>query len=141
MNIRYAFYLYCSLLAFTSKAQSDTGLSAPVIHTYVEQMPKTAYDYQDFLSKHIVYPEYARERSIQGKVITRFVVNEDGHVSDCKVVKSAEASLDREAVRVISKFPPWKPGILNGKAVKVYFTLPIVLRLVVMLKNRRPRMH
>jgi len=99
------------------------------VYTYVDKMPAVGYDYQEYLSKTIVYPYNARKKNIEGRVIVRFIVNEDGSISDCKVVKSAEPSLDAEALRVVSSFPRWKPGKVNGKAVKVYFNLPIVFKL------------
>ncbi|HRO41524.1 MAG TPA: TonB family protein [Flavipsychrobacter sp.] len=101
----------------------------PQIFTYVEQMPEPSVNVNEFLSKNIRYPELAKENNIQGRVTVRFVVDEQGEVSDVNVVKGIGGGCDEEAKRVVMKMPKWKPGKQNGKAVKVYYTLPISFRL------------
>ncbi|MBS1783458.1 MAG: TonB family protein [Bacteroidetes bacterium] len=101
----------------------------PQIFTYVEQMPEPSVNPSEFLAKNLRYPELAKENNIQGRVVTRFVVDENGDVSDVNVVKGIGGGCDEEAVRVIKKMPKWKPGKQNGKPVKVYYTLPISFRL------------
>jgi len=97
--------------------------------TWVEQMPVFDGDVSDYLGKHIQYPEIARETGTAGKVSIRFVVNEDGSVSDAKVVRGIGAGCEEEALRVVKKMPKWKPGKHNGKAMKVYMTLPVTFSL------------
>ncbi|HZJ80990.1 MAG TPA: energy transducer TonB [Dysgonamonadaceae bacterium] len=82
-----------------------------------------------FLGDNIKYPVIAQENGIQGRVITNFVVERDGSISDVQVVRGQDPSLDREAVRVIQTMPKWKPGQQRGKPVRVRFTLPVVFRL------------
>ena len=82
-----------------------------------------------FLGDNIKYPVIAQENGIQGRVITNFVVERDGSITDVQVVRGQDPSLDREAVRVIQTMPRWKPGQQRGKAVRVRFTLPVVFRL------------
>jgi len=101
----------------------------PKIFTYVEQMPEPSVSVAEFLQKNLRYPDLAKENNIQGRVTVRFVVNETGDVSDVQVVKGIGGGCDEEAKRVVMKMPKWKPGKQNGKAVKVYFTLPISFRL------------
>ena len=66
---------------------------------------------------------------IQGRVVVVFVVDEKGNLSDVKVARSVEPSLDAEAVRIVKSMPRWNPGIEKGKAVKVRYTLPVTFRL------------
>ena len=101
----------------------------PQIFTYVEQMPEPSVNVPDFLQKNLRYPDLAKENNIQGRVTLRFVVDEEGNVSDVNVVKGIGGGCDEEAKRVVMKMPKWKPGKQNGKAVKVYYTLPISFRL------------
>ena len=101
----------------------------PEIFTYVEQMPEPSVNVPEFLQKNLRYPELAKENNIQGRVTLRFVVDEQGNVSDVNVVKGIGGGCDEEAKRVVMKMPKWKPGKQNGKAVKVYYTLPISFRL------------
>ena len=84
----------------------------------------------EFYRTHIHYPATARETRAQGRVVVQFIVNEDGHLSDLNVIKSADnEELDAEAVRVISTMPNWKPGSHDGKPVKVRYKLPVNFRL------------
>jgi protein TonB len=82
-----------------------------------------------FLGDNIKYPVIAQENGIQGRVITNFVVERDGSISDVQVVRGQDPSLDKEAVRVIKTMPKWAPGQQRGKPVRVRFTLPVVFRL------------
>ena len=104
--------------------------AAPQIFKYVEQMPAFNGDVMKWLNDHIQYPDAARESGVTGKSIIQFVVNADGSISGVEVVRSAgNGSLDAEAVRAVKAMPAWKPGKQNGKAVPVYFTLPITFQL------------
>ena len=113
--------------------QPGTGVEAPAppqIFKFVEQMPAFEGDLQSYLVSHLRYPDDARESGTEGKSVIQFVVNEDGSISGVEVVRSGgSASLDAEAKRVVAGMPRWKPGKQQGKAVKVYFTLPITFKL------------
>lgn len=82
-----------------------------------------------FLSSNIKYPVVAQENGVQGRVIVGFVVERDGSITDVKVMRSVDPSLDREAQRVVRAMPRWKPGKQNGSAVRVKYTVPVVFRL------------
>lgn len=79
-----------------------------------------------YLGKHTKYPTIAVENDIQGKVYVRFVINEKGEVGDAQLIRSVDPLLDKEALRVVSNLPKWKPGRQAGKPVSVWFTIPIV---------------
>jgi len=81
---------------------------------------------QHFLAKNTKYPVQAIENDMQGKVYVRFVINEKGEVENAYVIRPVYPLLDKEALRVVESLPEWKPGKQNGKAVKVWFTVPIV---------------
>ena len=66
---------------------------------------------------------------IQGRVIVQFVINADGSIVDPQVIKPVNPYLDKEALRVVSTMPKWKPGEQDGKKVRVRFTLPVTFRL------------
>lgn len=78
-----------------------------------------------FLSENIQYPIIAQESGIQGKVIIKFVVSRTGEIMDIQIIRGVDASLNREAVRVVQIMPKWIPGKQKGKPVSVYFTLPV----------------
>ncbi|MBO4810178.1 MAG: energy transducer TonB [Prevotella sp.] len=98
----------------------------------VEQMPQFPGGdaaLMQYLSTHIKYPVVAEENGIQGRVVCTFVVERDGSITDVRVVKSVDPSLDKEAVRVIKSMPKWIPGKQNGSAVRVKYTVPVTFRL------------
>ena len=84
---------------------------------------------QAFLSSNTKYPVVAQENGVQGRVIVSFVVERDGSITDVRVVRSVDPSLDREATRVVKSMPRWSPGKQNGSAVRVKYTVPVVFRL------------
>jgi len=102
------------------------------IFDIVEEMPEFIGGIEklyEYLGNNINYPEQAKDFSIQGKVFVQFVVWKDGTIRDVKVVKGAHKLLDKEALRVITKMPVWKPGKQRGKNVNARFTLPIKFRI------------
>ena len=82
-----------------------------------------------FLSDNIKYPVIAQENGIQGRVITNFVVERDGSITDVQVVRGVDPSLDREAIRVVKSMPKWKAAKMTGRSVKCYFNLPISFKI------------
>ncbi|MGV2541757.1 TonB family protein, partial [Bacillus pumilus] len=85
----------------------------------VEQMPSFPGGnaaLMKYLGDNIKYPVVAQENGVQGRVVVSFVVERDGSITDVKVVRSVDPSLDREAVRVVSTMPKWIPGKQNGSA-------------------------
>ena len=82
-----------------------------------------------WLRENIKYPVVAAENGVEGRVTVQFVVERDGSVSGAHVVKSVDPSLDKEALRVVSRMPKWIPGKQNGQSVRVKFFVPVTFRL------------
>jgi protein TonB len=80
---------------------------------------------RQYIANAIKYPVIAQENGIQGRVYVTFVVNTDGSVSDARIARGVDPSLDKEALRVINSLPKWKPGKQRGKPVRVSYTVPI----------------
>lgn len=103
------------------------------IFEVVEQMPEFPNGgmagLMQYLSKNIKYPTIAQENGTQGRVTVQFVVNRNGSIVDAKVLRGVDPYLDKEAIRVISSMPKWKPGMQRGKAVRVKYTVPVMFRL------------
>ena len=121
-------------------AAVSTGPTGPVVenddddrvYDFVEvnaQFPGGDEAMYKWISDNLQYPAIAREQEIQGRVTCTFVVNKDGSIENVKVLKSPDASLSKEAERVIKKMPRWTPAKQNHKAVRCNFRLPIVFRL------------
>ncbi|RXE73445.1 energy transducer TonB [Muribaculaceae bacterium Isolate-013 (NCI)] len=102
------------------------------IFTAVEQMPQFPggdAELYKWISSHIKYPTMAAENNIQGRVTVRFVVKEDGSIGRVEVLRGKDPDLDKEAQRVVKTLPKFIPGKMNGRAVQVWYTLPINFKL------------
>jgi len=82
-----------------------------------------------YIGEHTQYPEVAKENNIQGRVIVRFCVTAKGGVSQVSVLKGVDPELDKEAIRVVNTLPAFKPGKQGGKAVPVWYMVPITFTL------------
>ncbi len=114
-----------SLLAQTEQKQ---------ILMVAEQMPQFPGGNDSmwsFFSKNIQYPPQAKENGIQGKVVVQFVVNEDGSLSDVKVLRDIGEGCADEVLRVLKMMPKWSPGIQFEKPVAVRFNLPVAFKIPV----------
>ncbi|HDP76338.1 MAG TPA: energy transducer TonB [Bacteroidales bacterium] len=116
-----------AVMAFKEEEEEEEEYTPFVI---VEDMPAfqggDINNFRVWVQQNLKYPDVAAENGIQGRVIINFVVEPSGKVSNVKVVRGVDPSLDKEAVRVVSMSPKWKPGSQRGKAVRVQFTIPII---------------
>lgn len=93
------------------------------------QFPGGMEELMKFIKRNLVYPQKATDMGIEGRVTVRFVVNKNGDVSDIEILRGLDPVCDKEAMRVIRMMPKWIPGRQNGRAVPVYYTVPIVYKL------------
>ncbi len=113
-------------------AQPEPPKEDNKVFDVVEQMPEFpggSAALMKYLSENVKYPVVAQENGVQGRVVVSFVVEKDGSITDVKVVRSVDPSLDREAARVVSSMPKWIAGQQNGTAVRVKFNVPVTFRL------------
>lgn len=108
--------------------------AAPEIFTIVEEnaeFPGGLAEMAKFIQKNLQYPAMAREAGISGKCFLKFVVNEDGDISNVEVLRGVSGcpDCDREAIRVVKAMPKWKPAKMTGRSVKCYFNLPISFKI------------
>ena len=99
----------------------------------VEQMPTFPggeAELMKFIRDNLRYPLTAKKEGIQGRVILRFVVTKTGAIDNITVLRSLDPACNEEAIRLIKSMPRWIPGKQNGNAVPVYFTLPVVFKLM-----------
>ncbi len=81
-----------------------------------------------YIKDNTYYPEEMCEGAAQGRVMVGFVINEDGSISDVKVLRSLTPECDEVAVKIVKGMPKWNPGKQNGKAVKTKYTVPVSFR-------------
>ena len=116
-----------------SAAEEETIEEEAIPFQLVEEKPSfnggDANEFSKWVNSRLVYPEIAKENGVQGRVTLQFTVNADGTVSNVKVLRGVDSSLDKEAVRVVSSSPKWKPGKQRDRAVKVTYTFPVIFQL------------
>jgi protein TonB len=95
----------------------------------VEKMPKFPGGEEAlmrFLHKMTSYPDMEQQMGMEGKAVVKFVVNEDGSITNATLIRSDSPGFGKEALKVVTKLPKFEPGMQQGKPVKVYFVLPFV---------------
>ncbi len=113
------------------KAQTHKDTTADdKVYKVCEQMP--TYEGGDaalmkYIGENLKYPEEAKERGLQGRVVVSFIIEKDGSLTDVKVLRSVDRALDAEALRVVKGMPKWIPGRQNGQCVRVRYLLPIYI--------------
>lgn len=116
-----------------SAPEEETIEEEAIPFQLVEEKPSfnggDANEFSKWVNKHLEYPEIAKENGVQGRVTLQFTVNADGTVSNVKVLRGVDSSLDKEAVRVVSSSPKWTPGKQRDRAVKVTYTFPVIFQL------------
>ena len=119
-------------IKYTPVEVEEEEVDEQQIFTIVEENPEfpggMAECYK-WINKNLNYPTISAENGVQGRVTVNFVVNADGSIVDVKVLRGVDPYLDKEAVRVVSKMPKWKPGKQRGKAVRCSFNLPVRFKL------------
>ena len=116
-----------------SAPEEETIEEEAIPFQLVEEKPSfnggDANEFSKWVNSRLVYPEIAKENGVQGRVTLQFTVNADGSVSNVKILRGVDSSLDKEAVRVVSSSPKWKPGKQRDRAVKVTYTFPVIFQL------------
>ncbi len=98
------------------------------IYPIVQHKPSYPYGekaLKEYLRSDLIYPQDARRDSFMGTVKVRMIVRNDGSITDVKVIKGIGRGCDEEAIRLIKSMPKWKPAMNDGKAVSVYYIIPI----------------
>ena len=121
------------IMDYVAEVAEETIEEAPIPYTLVEEKPSfmggDANEFTKWVYSKIVYPEVARENGISGRVTLQFTIESDGSLTNIKVLRGIDQSLDQEAVRVVSMSPKWTPGKQRDKAVRVTYTFPIMFQL------------
>lgn len=111
---------------------SDSTKSSKLFGAAIEEMasfPGGSAALMQYIAQNLRYPNIQGDCNIQGRVIVGLTVNEDGTLSDIKVMKSISPTFDEEAIRVVKSMPKWNPAKRNGQAVKTKYTVPVTFRL------------
>jgi periplasmic protein TonB len=99
----------------------------PIITDWTRQpeFPGGLAAMNEFILKNVRYPQHAIETQTSGTVYVEFVINRDGTICEVVAKNKLDAALEKEAIRVVSMMPNWKPGEQAGKTVRVRYLIPI----------------
>jgi len=89
------------------------------------EFPGGAAGFSNYVRKNYRTPEV--DQDLKGRVFVEFVVEKDGSLTDIKVIRDLGFGTGAEAVRMLKGAPKWKPGVQNGKTIRVRYSLPIML--------------
>lgn len=130
VSLKVALMMFVLLFSFmTSTAQTKKNDMLFSVVEVMPQYPGGQIAMLKYIMENIKYPEQAMKKGIQGRVVVSFIVEKDGRVSNVRLLRSVESSLDKEAVRVVKSMPKWSPGKQNGKPVRVRFNVPVMFKL------------
>lgn len=119
--------------ANTDEAEAELSEEESIPSQLVEEKPSfmggDANVFSQWVNERLVYPEIAKDNGIQGRVLLQFTIEANGKLDNVKVLRGVDASLDKEAVRVVSSSPRWAPGMVDGEAVRVTYTFPVIFGL------------
>lgn len=122
------------IMDYVAEVAEETIEEAPIPFAIVEEKPSfnggDANEFTKWVYSHLEYPDIARENGIQGRVILQFTIKADGSVTNIRVLRGIDPSLDQAAIDVIKKSPKWTPGKQRDKAVPVTYNFPIVFKLM-----------
>ena len=116
-------------LATPAEPQHTEAIEPLLVAEKMPEFPGGQAEMHKYIQQNLVYPEIARQKGISGTVAARFVVSKTGQVEQIEVLRGIGGGCDQEAIRVIRSMPHWTPGKQTGKAVAVYFTLPVKFKL------------
>lgn len=127
MNLEDDANMGVEIMDYVENVQEEVVEEEAIPFQLVEEKPSfmggDANSFSKWVNERLVYPEIAKENGVSGRVTLQFTVEADGSVTNVKVLRGVDSSLDKEAVRVVSSSPKWKPGKQRDRAVKVCPTL------------------
>lgn len=130
VSLKVALMMLVLLFSFmTSTAQTKKNNMVYDVVEVMPQYPGGQIAMLKYIMENIKYPEQAMKEGIQGRVTVSFIVEKDGRVSNVRLLRSVQSSLDKEAVRVVKSMPKWSPGKQKGKPVRVRFIVPVMFKL------------
>ncbi|MBN1143541.1 MAG: TonB family protein, partial [Bacteroidales bacterium] len=115
------------------KAQERASTTEGHVYIYVDQQAQfqggTLEKFSQWVQTSLVYPPVAIVNGISGRVIVQFIVGSNGKVTDTKILRSVDPSLDKEVLRVMQLSPEWTPAENAGKKVAQQFVIPVIFSL------------
>jgi len=125
---KFLFTLVALTWIVSAKAQTNNSIKVSDTDTLVftpPEFPGGQEGMYHYLGHTLRYPAKARENNEQGKVILQMIIENDGSISNLKIIKGVSESIDKETLRVVNLMPKWIPGNYSGKPVRTLWTFPV----------------
>ena len=106
-----------------------SNISRDKKETVVPQYPGGTDELKSFIARNLKYPIKSKKDNVEGRVLVSFIIEENGKISNAMVKQSLNDECDAAALKVISKMPRWKPGMEDGKANRMMYTVPVDFKL------------
>ncbi len=133
LSLEYDSNMAVEIMDYVEYVEEEVVEEEAIPFQLVEVKPKfqggDANTFSQWVGQHLVYPEIAKENGVSGRVMLEFTVGPDGSVTNVRVLRGLDPTLDAEAVRVVSSSPKWEPGRQRDRAVKVTYTFPVIFQL------------
>lgn len=103
-----------------------------LIHQKVDQLPEPVGGFQNYfqtLANNLKYPEDAKKKGLEGKVLVQFIISKQGEVTNVEVLEGFHPECNLAAAQIVAKSDKWNPGIKDGKTVNTQLVLPITFKL------------
>jgi TonB family protein len=134
MNAKALTALICSWsiihLSCNSNLGSHFNNNSKLINqlTHPPEFPGGIDSLYHYLSCETKYPELESDNDIMGRVLVQFMIDENGEVQNPEIIRSVSPGIDREALRIVTNMPRWKPGFFYNTPTRVYYIQPIVFK-------------
>lgn len=133
LNLEYDANIGVAIMDYVEYVEEESVEEEAIPFQLVEVKPGfnggDANEFSKWVARHLEYPEIAKENGVSGRVMLEFTVQPDGSVTNVRVLRGIDPTLDAEAVRVVSSSPKWEPGRQRDRAVKVTYTFPVIFQL------------
>lgn len=119
-------------LAGNGKLSAQDTYNNEEVFVVADEMPSFPGEMKalyETIGKNLRYPETAKEKGIEGKVLVKFIIDKEGNVVNPVIVRSVDAALDKAALDAVKKLPKFKPGKIGGKPVNVWYSIPIAFKI------------
>jgi len=128
--MKHIFLLTVFFFAFAF--QSVQAQEEEPFYVVVDQMPEFPQGQEglgDYIRGNLSYPRTALDAKKEGIVIASFIVEKDGNITNIEIVRGLGYGCDEEVIRLIKMMPQWKPGLKDGKPVRVKLNIPVQFKL------------
>lgn len=125
--IVFSLFLSCNVICKAQNVSIQKDSTDNTIFNRVELLPEFPGGMMGFAAYFSKSYKVPAAFSGSGTIYLSFIVEKDGSLTHIKIVRDLGYGTGEEAIRIMKVAPKWKPGLQDGKAVRVAYNLPIKL--------------